>query len=176
MEEAARRNMNPRLLVEFVDGSKTAVEMCAIGNATGLIPDCDGMHGPAAGPKELAKTLIPKKDGGLLDGIGRVDYTIGKGVSPGVFVLIAVAKRDLKPGEVLDQIGEYTYRAWAMETQRARAARALPAGLLTGAKTTAAIAKGELITAHNTTLPNAAIVDLRRRQDEMLYGKDPANV
>ncbi|MEM9845160.1 MAG: homoserine dehydrogenase, partial [Pseudomonadota bacterium] len=45
-EEAARRNMNPRLLVEFVDGSKTAVEMAAIGNATGLIPDVDGMHGP----------------------------------------------------------------------------------------------------------------------------------
>lgn len=237
MEEAARRHMNPRLLVEFVDGSKTAVEMCAIANATGLIPDCDGMHGPAAGPKELAKTLIPKKDGGLLDGIGRVDYSIGKGVSPGVFVVIeaehprirerlkdlkmgdgpyfefirpyhltslevpltcaravlygkadmvpldqpvaevaAVAKRDLKPGETLDQIGEYTYRAWAMETSRARLARALPAGLLTGAVTTAAIAKGELITARNTTLPDARIVDLRRRQDEMLYGKDAANV
>ncbi|MCF6302128.1 MAG: homoserine dehydrogenase, partial [Devosiaceae bacterium] len=29
-EEAARRNMNPRMLVEFVDGSKTAVEMAAI--------------------------------------------------------------------------------------------------------------------------------------------------
>lgn len=237
MEEATRRHMNPRLLVEFVDGSKTAVEMCAIANATGLIPDCDGMHGPSAGPKELAKTLIPKADGGLLNGIGRVDYSIGKGVSPGVFVIIeaehprirermtdlkmgdgpyfefirpyhltslevpltcaravlygkadmvpldrpvsevaAVAKRDLKAGETLDQIGEYTYRAWAMETSRARAARALPAGLLTGAVTTAAIAKGELITAHNTTLPDARIVDLRRRQDEMLYGKDAANV
>ena len=29
-EEAERRNMNPRMLVEFVDGSKTAVEMAAI--------------------------------------------------------------------------------------------------------------------------------------------------
>ncbi|TIM61959.1 MAG: homoserine dehydrogenase, partial [Mesorhizobium sp.] len=27
--EALRRNMNPRMLVEFVDGSKTMVEMCA---------------------------------------------------------------------------------------------------------------------------------------------------
>ena len=27
-EEATRRNMNPRMLVEFVDGSKTMVEMC----------------------------------------------------------------------------------------------------------------------------------------------------
>lgn len=231
--EAKRRHMNPRLLVEFVDGSKTAVEMCAIGNATGLIPDCDGMHGPAAGPKELAKVLIPEKDGGLLKGIGRVDYSIGKGVSPGVFVIVeaehprvherlsdlkmgdgpyfefirpyhltslevpltcaravlygkadmvpldkpvaevcAVAKKDLAPGDTLDQIGEYTYRAWAMEVSRAQAALALPAGLLTGAIVTAPIKKGELITAHNTTLPKTRLVELRQKQDEMLYGKD----
>jgi predicted homoserine dehydrogenase-like protein len=46
-EEAVRRHMNPRMLVEFVDGSKTMVEMAAIANATGLIPDRPGMHGPA---------------------------------------------------------------------------------------------------------------------------------
>lgn len=237
MAEARARHMNPRLLVEFVDGSKTAVEMSAIANATGLIPDVDGMHGPAAGPKELARVLIPKKDGGLLNDIGRVDYTIGKGVSPGVFVVVeaehprvwermkdlkmgdgpyfefirpyhltslevpltcarvvlygkadmipldrpvaevaAVAKRDLRAGEKLDQIGEYTYRAWAMEVSRARAAQALPAGLLTGAVTTAPIRKGELITALNTKLPaSSRIVELRRRQDEMLYGKEPVH-
>lgn len=234
--EARARHMNPRLLVEFVDGSKTAVEMAAIGNATGLIPDIDGMHGPAAGPKELAKVLIPEKDGGILSGIGRVDYSIGKGVSPGVFVIAeaehprihermadlkmgdgpyyefirpyhltslevpltcaravlygkadmvpldkpvvevcAVAKRDLKPGETLDQIGEYTYRAWAMEVSRAQAARALPAGMLTGATVTAPIRKGELITGLNAKLPNTRIVELRRRQDEMIYGKDLIN-
>ena len=38
--------MNPRMLVEFVDGSKTMVEMAAIANATGLVPDVPGMHGP----------------------------------------------------------------------------------------------------------------------------------
>lgn len=234
--EARARHMNPRLLVEFVDGSKTAVEMAAIGNATGLIPDIDGMHGPAAGPKELARVLIPEKDGGILSGIGRVDYSIGKGVSPGVFVIAeaehprihermadlkmgdgpyyefirpyhltslevpltcaravlygkadmvpldkpvvevcAVAKRDLKPGETLDQIGEYTYRAWAMEVSRAQAARALPAGMLTGATVTAPIRKGELITGLNAKLPNTRIVELRRRQDEMIYGKDLIN-
>ena len=234
--EAMARHMNPRLLVEFVDGSKTAVEMAAIGNATGLIPDVDGMHGPAAGPKELAKVLIPEKDGGILFGIGRVDYSIGKGVSPGVFVIAeaehprihermadlkmgdgpyyefirpyhltslevpltcaravlygkadmvpldkpvvevcAVAKRDLKPGETLDQIGEYTYRAWAMEVSRAQAARALPAGMLTGATVTAPIRKGELVTGLNAKLPNTRIVELRKRQDEMIYGKDLIN-
>ena len=47
-EEALRRNMNPRMLVEFVDGTKTMVEMVAIANATGLVPDVPGMHGPGA--------------------------------------------------------------------------------------------------------------------------------
>jgi predicted homoserine dehydrogenase-like protein len=87
-EEAAARNMNVRMLVEFVDGSKTMVEMAAIANATGLIPDCPGMHGPAAGPKDLAKTLIPRSAGGILGGAGRVDYSIGAGLAPGVFVVI----------------------------------------------------------------------------------------
>ena len=234
--EAERRHMNPRLLVEFVDGSKTAVEMAAIGNATGLVPDVDGMHGPAAGPKELAKVLVPERDGGILSGIGRVDYSIGAGVSPGVFCIVeaehprvhermrdlkmgegpyyafirpyhltslevpltcaravlhgtadmvplprpvvevcALAKRDLRPGETLDQIGEYGYRAWAMEVGRARAAEALPAGMLTGAKVTAPIRKGELITAANAALPAGRLVELRRRQDEMLHGKEPAH-
>ena len=235
--EARARHMNARMLVEFVDGSKTMVEMAAIANATGLIPDCDGMHGPAAGPKELATTLIPQKDGGVLSGIGRVDFSVGKGLAPGVFVVAeaehprvwermkdlkmgdgpyfsfirpyhltslevpltcaravlygkadmipldnpvaevcAVAKRDLQPGETLDQIGEYTYRAWVMEVSRARAAKGIPAGLLTGAKVTQPIRKGELITSDNTALPaNSRIAELRRRQDAMVYGQELAH-
>ena len=86
--EAERRNMNPRMLVEFVDGSKTMVEMCAIANATGLVPDKPGMHGPNAGRDDLARVLIPRADGGVLSKKGVVDYTIGKGVAPGVFVVV----------------------------------------------------------------------------------------
>lgn len=87
-EEAIRRNMNPRMLVEFVDGSKTMVEMCAIANATGLVPDVPGMHGPKTHRDDLVKVLIPREDGGLLLKKGVVDYTIGKGVAPGVFVIV----------------------------------------------------------------------------------------
>jgi predicted homoserine dehydrogenase-like protein len=86
--EAERRNMSPRMLVEFVDGSKTMVEMCAIANATGLVPDVPGMHGPNADRDNLAKVLIPREAGGLLSRKGVVDYTIGKGVAPGVFVVV----------------------------------------------------------------------------------------
>lgn len=105
-EEAKRRNMNARMLVEFVDGSKTMIEMVAVANATGLIPDQPGMHGPAAGIKELDQTLIPKSDGGVLSAEGRVDYSVGPGVAPGVFVIVKAPHprvderlRDLKVGK-----------------------------------------------------------------------------
>jgi predicted homoserine dehydrogenase-like protein len=87
-EEAERRNMNPRMLVEFVDGSKTMVEMAAVANATGLVPDVPGLHGPEADRDELASVLIPREDGGILSKKGVVDYTIGRGVAPGVFVVV----------------------------------------------------------------------------------------
>lgn len=86
--EARERNMNARMLVEFVDGSKTAIEMVAIAQATGFAPDVPGMHGPTATRDELASVLIPKEDGGLLSRKGVVDYSIGKGVAPGVFCIV----------------------------------------------------------------------------------------
>jgi predicted homoserine dehydrogenase-like protein len=85
--EAKRRNMNPRMLVEFVDGSKTMVEMVAIANAAGLAPDIPGMHGPAAPRDELQKYFCPKEEGGLLGRKGVVDFTVAKGVAPGVFAV-----------------------------------------------------------------------------------------
>ena len=230
--EAKRRNMNVRMLVEFVDGSKSMVEMAAIANATGLVPDCPGMHGPTATLDKLAKVLVPKKDGGVLSRSGVVDYTIGKGVAPGVFVVAemshprvrermedlkmghgpyftfhrpyhltslevpltcarvvlygkadmvplakpvaevcAVAKKDLKPGDTLDAIGEYCYRAWIMTAPEARAANAIPCGLLHSAKATKSIKKGELITRTNVEVSaDSKIAVLRARQDKLVYG------
>ncbi|MCB6184339.1 hypothetical protein LIN78_12365 [Leeia sp. TBRC 13508] len=231
-EEALSKSLNPRLLVEFVDGSKTAVEMSAIANATGLVPDIPGMHGPAASLDELHKVLCPKEDGGVLSRKGVVDYTIGKGVAPGVFVVAemshprlrermdylklgkgpyytfyrpyhlcslevpltcarvvlygrpdmapiakptaevtAVAKKDLMPGDRLDAIGEYTYRAYAMEAQDALAKRAVPCGLLEKGIVTQPIRKGELLTFDNTAPDESALIfELRRRQDQLVRG------
>lgn len=87
-QEAEQRNMNARMLVEFVDGSKTAIEMVAIANATGLVPDVPGMHGPTATLEQLPHVLIPREDGGVLYKKGVVDYSIGKGVAPGVFCVV----------------------------------------------------------------------------------------
>lgn len=234
-EEADRRHMNVRMLVEFVDGSKTMVEMAAIANATGLVPDVPGMHGPRARVDQLASVLIPKADGGVLSKPGCVDYSIGKGVSPGVFVVIkaehprihermadlkmgegpyftfhrpyhltslevpltaarimltgkpdmvplpapvadvcAVAKRDIAAGETLGAVGEFCYRSWTMTAAQARAARAIPCGLLEKGKALKPITKGALLTWDNA-VPNAAsaITELRARQDAMVWGGAP---
>jgi predicted homoserine dehydrogenase-like protein len=87
VDEAKRRNMNPRMLVEFVDGSKTMVEMVALANATGLVPDIPGMHGPSAPLDTLATTFCPREEGGLLTRKGVVDFTTARGVAPGVFAI-----------------------------------------------------------------------------------------
>ncbi len=229
-DEARRRNMNPRMLVEFVDGSKTMVEMTALANATGMVPDIPGMHGPDAPLASLHAVLCPREDGGLLTRKGVVDFTVAKGVAPGVFVVAemrhprlrermndlalgegpyytfyrpyhltslevplsaasavlfgrghmrplpvpsaevgAVAKRDLAPGEVLDAIGEYSYRGFALSRGDALASNALPLGLAQGAKVTRRIGKGERLTYANCAPDERlAVVQVRRRQDAAL--------
>lgn len=58
LEEATRRKMSPRMLASFKDGTKTMVEMTAMSNATGLIPDVVGGHGPSASPKGCVKSFV----------------------------------------------------------------------------------------------------------------------
>ena len=87
MEQAARQEMNAKMLTSFVDGTKTMVEMTAVANGTGLIPDVSGMHGPTATPETLARIFCPREDGGILSQRGVVDYALGN-IAPGVFVII----------------------------------------------------------------------------------------
>jgi predicted homoserine dehydrogenase-like protein len=109
--EAKARNMNARMLVEFVDGSKTMVEMVAIANCTGLVPDVPGMHGPAATKEELASVLIPKEHGGVLSKKGCVDYSIGKGVAPGVFCIVTTDHPRLQERMIDLKVGKGPYFA-----------------------------------------------------------------
>jgi len=97
LEEATRRKMSPRMLCSFKDGTKTMVEMTAMSNATGLIPDVIGGHGPAASPadrcKELNEIFKLKKDGGILNKHGVVEYV--NGIAPGVFVTVATENEEI---------------------------------------------------------------------------------
>ena len=87
-EEAESKKMNPKMLASFQDGTKTMVEMAAVSNATGLVPDVPGMHGPKVDLDDLVNVFIPEEDGGIFSRRGCVDYSTGK-VAPGVFAIVA---------------------------------------------------------------------------------------
>ena len=84
---ASSKQMNPKMLCSFVDGSKAMIEMAALANTTGLGVSTRGMHGPASTVPTLHQTFALKEDGGILDKAGVVDYCTGP-VAPGVFVVI----------------------------------------------------------------------------------------
>ncbi|MDO5147363.1 MAG: NAD(P)-dependent oxidoreductase [Eubacteriales bacterium] len=98
LEEATRRKMSPKMLCAFKDGTKTMVEMTAMCNYTGLVPDVIGGHGPKTSPgtegiKELNEVFKLKKDGGIFDKHGVVEYV--DGVAPGVFVTVSTDNEEI---------------------------------------------------------------------------------
>lgn len=86
-DRARSKQMNPKMLCSFVDGSKAMIEMAALANTTGLGVSTRGMHGPPSTVPELHKTFALKEDGGVLEKAGVVDYCTGP-VAPGVFVVV----------------------------------------------------------------------------------------
>jgi predicted homoserine dehydrogenase-like protein len=107
-KEAARRGLSPNMLIEFVDGSKTMIEMAAVSNATGLVPDVRGMHGPNTNRDELNRAFALKEHGGVLNRIGVVDYGIGR-VAPGVFLIVTTDHPRLREALVLRDMGNGPY-------------------------------------------------------------------
>ena len=91
--EAARKEMNPRMLASFQDCTKTMVELAAVANATGFLPDCMGAHGVAATPHTLTHKYRLKSQGGVLNNYRVVDYV--KGVAPGVFAVVTTDNPEL---------------------------------------------------------------------------------
>jgi predicted homoserine dehydrogenase-like protein len=227
-EEAESKNMNPKMLSAFKDGTKTMVEMAALSNATGLVPDVPGMHGARVDLPELVTTLIPQADGGILNRRGCVEYSTGK-VAPGVFAVIAtdepriiedmkfysmgsgpyytlyrpyhlcsietpisvaeaviynettlvpqrmvseivaIAKRDLKAGERVGDIGSsdifnriYTY-------EQAQAQQGIPMGLAPGGQVLKDIPRDGMLTTENFAPdPAKTVYKLRQMQDDLM--------
>jgi len=225
--EAASKGLNPKILTSFVDGTNTMIEMAEVANASGLVPDVRGMHGPTATVKDLPKVFCLTKDGGILQNVGVVDYAMG--IAPGVFLVvttdqeeikkgleylamgkgpnyvffrpyhlpgietplsvaraviykeptiapigepkaevITVAKKDLKPGQVLDGIGGFTVYGVIEKVEIAREEDALPIGLADGAIIKKSVTKGEIIRYDMVELnEDLAVVHLRRLQDRI---------
>jgi predicted homoserine dehydrogenase-like protein len=70
-----KAHINPKMFNSFVDGTKSGIEMTAICNATGLVPQSNGLSFPPASRFEHAEVCKPKADGGVLEKKGVTEVT-----------------------------------------------------------------------------------------------------
>ena len=73
LAEAEAGGMNPQMFNSFLDGTKSAIEMTAVANATGLTPAPEGLSFPPCGVDDLPTVLRPREDGGTLHHKGQVE-------------------------------------------------------------------------------------------------------
>jgi predicted homoserine dehydrogenase-like protein len=72
-EEARAGGMNPQMFNSFLDGTKSAIEMAAVANATGLSVPADGLGFPPCGVDDLPHVLRGREAGGTLERDGMVE-------------------------------------------------------------------------------------------------------
>ncbi len=120
-EDAARGGMNAQMFNSFLDGTKSAIEMAAVANATGLAAP-SGLKFPAVGVDDLARILKPRAHGGILDQPGQVEVisSVERDTRPvfrdlrwGVYATFAadseyVARCFKEYGLVTDPSGQYS--------------------------------------------------------------------
>ncbi|MEZ5890259.1 MAG: SAF domain-containing protein [Xanthobacteraceae bacterium] len=70
LQIADRGSINPKMFNSFIDGTKSAIEMTAVCNATGLRPQSGGLTFPPANRFELADVCKPRAEGGVLEASG----------------------------------------------------------------------------------------------------------
>ncbi len=93
-ETAAKSGANPKMFNSFIDGTKSAIEMTAVCNATGLLPQPAGLGFPPSSNTELAEVCKPATDGGTLAGDGTTE-------------VVSSLNRDGSPVENHLQFGTY---------------------------------------------------------------------
>jgi predicted homoserine dehydrogenase-like protein len=72
-EMVAAGDFNAQMFNSFLDGTKSAIEMAAVANATGLAPAPGGLEFPPCGVDDLPRVLRPRDEGGHLDHAGQVE-------------------------------------------------------------------------------------------------------
>ena len=114
--------MNPKMFNSFLCGDKSAIEMCAVSNAANLKCPENGLTFPPIGVYDIAKKMIPKSDGGLLDFEGQVEVIssidfdkkdIANDLRWGVYIVIKAQNEYVKNcfkdyGMVTDISGNYS--------------------------------------------------------------------
>jgi predicted homoserine dehydrogenase-like protein len=85
-ERVASGDYNAKMFNSFLDGTKSAIEMCAVSNGNGLVPQACGLQFPPVGVDDLPQILKPRQAGGILEHTGTVE-------------VVASEKRDRSPVE-----------------------------------------------------------------------------
>jgi len=114
--------MNPKMFNSFTCGDKSAIEMAAVSNAANLKCPENGLTFPPIGVYDIAKKLVPKSVGGLIDFDGQVEVissidhnkvNIPNDLRWGVYVVIKGQNDYVKNcfkdyGMVTDKTGTYS--------------------------------------------------------------------
>jgi predicted homoserine dehydrogenase-like protein len=236
-EAAQVGGMNPQMFNSFLDGTKSAIEMAAIANATGLGVPSDGLGFPPCGVDDLPHVLRGRLAGGALERDGMVEvvsclerdgrpvfrdlrwgvYVVVKapneyaracfreyglktdasgwyaamykpyhliGLELGISVLsaalrgeptgqaqawcgdvVAVAKRALRPDEMLDGEGGYTVWGRLMPAARSVAENALPIGLAHRVRLMRDIPAGEIVRWADVVMSDSEAVTARQEME-----------
>ncbi|HKY03046.1 MAG TPA: SAF domain-containing protein, partial [Burkholderiales bacterium] len=120
-EMVTQGDFNAQMFNSFLDGTKSAIEMAAVANATGLHAPSNGLGFPPCSADALARVLRPQSEGGVLEHRGQVEVvsSVNRDGSPvprdlrwGVYVCFAgdteyVRKCFREYGLVTDPSGQY---------------------------------------------------------------------
>ncbi|MEM1316092.1 MAG: SAF domain-containing protein, partial [Pseudomonadota bacterium] len=68
-----RGRLNPKMFNSFIDGTKSGIEMTAVCNSTGLLPQEGGLKFPPSSRFELAEVVKPNSAGGSSDFAGTTE-------------------------------------------------------------------------------------------------------
>jgi predicted homoserine dehydrogenase-like protein len=233
-------DFNARMFNSFLDGTKSAIEMAAVSNATGLTPAPDGLSFPPCGVDDLPKILKPRIHGGALEHEGQVEVVsslqrdgtqVARDLRWGVYVVfraesdyvrrcfreyglvtddsgeysalyrpyhliglelpisivsaalrneptgaatgfradvVAVAKRDLRPGDMLDGEGGHAVWGKLMPAADSLEQACLPVGLAHEAKVVKAIKKGSRISYDDVELNESEALKLRNEMERSI--------
>lgn len=121
-EMVAKGDFNAQMFNSFLDGTKSAIEMAAVANATGLTPAPGGLAFPPCGVDDLPRVLRPRAEGGQLDHRGQVEVIsslerdgrpVFRDLRWGVYVTFAADSDYVKKcfkeyGLVTDDTGNYS--------------------------------------------------------------------
>ena len=220
-------SINLQMFNSFLDGSKSAIEMTAVCNATGLMPQAEGLTFPPASRFSLADVCKPEEDGGVLTRPGTTEVVsslkrsgepVDHHLAMGTFVVVkpntdyarqcfreyhmlpdesglygalyrpthmiglelglsiasvalrgeptgqpycfasdvvAVAKRDLKAGEILDGEGGHCVYGKQIPASLSAAKDALPLGLSGGVTLVRDVGAGQVLCEADAALDNS---------------------